>query len=518
MEIYLLKSAACLAVFFSFYKLLLERESIHNLKRFYLIGSLVISFVIPLITFTTYVETSEGFTQIYTGGNTPMIVSESKEAINYLPLILWSIYGIGVLFFSLKFFRNLNGLIQKIRKNPTHKVKDIINVLLQESVVPHTFFKYIFLNQQKFESKNIPEEVLLHEEIHARQKHSIDILFIELLQILFWFNPLIYLIKRSIKLNHEFLADKAVLNRGVDLTQYQQTLLAFSSSADSPILANSINYSFIKKRFTVMKTNTTKKTLWFRSLLLLPLLAVLLYSFSTKEVIEKEKIQVNETKVPITLFQSDNEIDRETIIQEKASKEQVAEYNKLAKKYNSMSDNMVIRGKELERIRYIYNLMTLEQRRNAEPFPNFPPPPPLTDTHRSSKNIKVIKGVNNSDKNIPPPPPPHVKKIKTYKTGTGEIIEVEEVPEYSENIEIIEVVDAPAPPPPPVPALHMKELAAKGAVFYMEEKEISAKEAIDLVKESNSINISITEKNSQKPIVKLSTKPIVVKTIDNDRP
>ena len=129
----------------------------------------------------------------------------------------------------------------------------------------------------------------MHEETHAKQKHSLDILFIEFMQILFWFNPIIYLIKNAIKLNHEFLADQAVINKGIQPSKYQHILLAFSSNATEPQLANAINYSSIKKRFTVMKTKTSKQTFWLRSFILLPLLAFLIYSFSDKVTVEKER-------------------------------------------------------------------------------------------------------------------------------------------------------------------------------------------------------------------------------------
>src|SRR5690606_32168397 len=215
---------------------------------------------------------------------------EETPKTNYLPIILWSVYGAGVLFFGFMFFKNLWGLVGKIKRNPKLKSKNFINVLLNDLVIPHTFFSYIFLNKHKFETQQIPKEVLLHEETHAKQKHSLDILLIELLQVIFWFNPFIYLIKHSIKLNHEFLADHAVLKQGTETLKYQSLLLAFSSNASEPQLANAINYSSIKKRFTVMKTHTSKQTLWLRSLILLPLLAVLIYSFSERKVVEKPQV------------------------------------------------------------------------------------------------------------------------------------------------------------------------------------------------------------------------------------
>src|SRR5690606_25750447 len=179
MEVYILKSAAILAIFFAFYKLFLENTSIHNFKRYYLFGSLVVSFLIPFITFTSYVEVSPVF-YTYTAETSQIVFSETVESINYWQFALWTIYGLGVLFFGVKFFRNLFDLIQKIHKNPKYRNSGFINVLLSETVIPHTFFSYIFLNKKQFEHDEIPPEVLLHEQTHAFQKHSLDVIFVEL--------------------------------------------------------------------------------------------------------------------------------------------------------------------------------------------------------------------------------------------------------------------------------------------------------------------------------------------------
>src|SRR5690606_15934892 len=143
----------------------------------------------------------------------------------------WTIYFIGVLLFTVKFIYNLNSILIIIKQNPKFKTKKSINVLLEELIVPHTFLSYIFLNKTHFETYQIPKEVLIHEEVHVTQKHSLDILFIETCQILLWFNPLIYMLKKTMKLNHEFLADREVINQGITLSTYQQILLAFSSNA-----------------------------------------------------------------------------------------------------------------------------------------------------------------------------------------------------------------------------------------------------------------------------------------------
>ncbi|AEH01203.1 M56 family metallopeptidase [Lacinutrix sp. 5H-3-7-4] len=295
MEILILKSTACLAILLAFYKLFLERLNIHTFKRFYLLGAVLISIIIPFITFIEYIEPQFNvpYFEVDHSATINLLPVEQPiitEPTNYLPFILWSIYGLGVLLFLTKFCINLFGIVSKIKRNEKQKSGNYISVLLHDFIVPHTFFSYIFLNKTRFEAKAIPQEVLLHEQTHAKQKHTLDILFIELLQVVFWFNPLLYLLKKDIKLNHEFLADEAVLKQGIDSSTYQETLLQFSSTANEIPLAHAINYSLIKKRFTIMKTQTSKKAVWLRSFLLLPLLAGLLFSFSGREQVEKEVV------------------------------------------------------------------------------------------------------------------------------------------------------------------------------------------------------------------------------------
>ena len=438
MEFYILRSVACLGAFFIFYKLFLENENMHTFKRFYLLGSLVLSIIIPLITFATYAT--------LTGSNAPISLPDFNEFgtdkytlfLDLLPTILGTLYIIGVVFFGFRFAKNLVSILLKIKRNPKLKLSSYIHVLLQDKVMPHTFFKYIFLNKTKYDAFEIPSEVMLHEQTHAQQKHSIDILFIEILQIIFWFNPLIYMIKHSIKLNHEFLADEAVLSKGIESNYYQNLLLVFSSNTQTPILANSINYSLIKKRFTVMKTHTSKSKIWIRSLLLFPLVALLLFSFSAKE--EMEKFDV----API-----------DYTLQDGATKAQVKEYNKLAKKYNDMDQtNMRIKKSDIDRLKYLYNLMSNKQRKNSQPFPNFPPPPPAVE--KAPKPMKVAKGVNDHRANVPPPPPKAPKSVKVVK-GVND-------------------TDANIPPPPPkslkVKKVKTKELKTQKVLLKKEQEKL----------------------------------------------
>jgi len=557
MELYILKSSACLLILLSFYKLFLEKESMHTFKRFYLLGSLIISILIPWITFISYAAIPETVSNVFVIENIGVNVSETAITANYLSTILWTIYGIGVAIFSFKFFRNLTNLIIKIRRNPKLKLSRITNVLLNKEVTPHTFFSYIFLNKQRFESNEIPAEVLLHEKIHAIQKHSIDVLIIELVQVIFWFNPLVYMLNHSMKLNHEFLADQAVLNNGIAPTNYQNLLLEFSSNS-APQLANSINYSSIKKRITVMKTETSKRSTLLRTLVLLPLLALLIFGFSSREVVPLEgaeptpisnpdqaspeqleaynKIaafwnqrftETNKRIIPLTELNKLETIygrmslEQKTAAQpfpkcdpqkqewqEKATKEQVNEYNKLAKKYNTMDkENMFIMKNDVERLKYLYDLMSSKQRKNAEPFPNFPPPPKAPKEPKAPKSVKVTKGVNDMDPNVPPPPPKAPKVPKVQKT-----------PKSVKVVKGVNDMDSDVPPPPPPPPVvseepldHIVRMAYENAAFFYEGKRISSDKAIDIFKKNKHLNVETETFKNSNPIVKITKEGITIK-------
>jgi biopolymer transport protein ExbD len=318
MDVYILKFTACLAILVVFYKLFLENQNMHRFKRYYLLLALVFAFSIPFVTFTEYIEPSYT-ASTYQPSFESTVYYETTEVpkTNYLPIVLWSIYGLGVFLFLTKFILNLTHIFNKIRKNETQSTTSFIYVLLKDLAIPHSFFSYIFLNKQAFKSEQIPKEVLIHEQTHAQQKHSVDILIMELLQIIFWFHPLIYVMKHSIKLNHEFLADEAVIHQGIEASTYQKLLLAFSSNASKHLsteigITSSINYSSIKKRFTVMKTQTSKTRMWLSTLGLIHIIAILFYNFSSTEYILKESPEnietLQEDKILNVVVNSEDEI------------------------------------------------------------------------------------------------------------------------------------------------------------------------------------------------------------------
>jgi beta-lactamase regulating signal transducer with metallopeptidase domain len=256
MIIFFIKSTACLIVLYSFYHIFLRQQKILLFNRFYLIFSLVFSMIIPQIAIP--VKSSfpinnilERFTlttgKLIQGGavieNSPSIFTFQNILAN-LFIIISSILLIR---FALNIFRISRKIL--ISKRVDHSKTSI--VFVEERTLPYSFFRYIFVNQSDYENGKIEKELLVHEEAHCQQYHSIDIIIIELLNVFLWFNPAIWLFRKSILLNHEYYADSKVLNYR-DPIDYQQLLLNIILRNNTNYLVSNFKYSFIKSRINMM--------------------------------------------------------------------------------------------------------------------------------------------------------------------------------------------------------------------------------------------------------------------------
>ena len=301
---FLLKSAISLIVFLGFYYLILEREKIHKFNRFFLLISILISLIIPFVTFEfiEFVETApviqydepiniEKAEVVLNQNPTIEKVITAQESIDYLPYVFWSIYVSISLIFLFRFSKNYFKLIVKSNINPSVKYKNANLILLDEKILPHTFLNFIFVNSEDFKNKNIEDELFAHEMVHVNQKHTLDILFIEFLKALFWFHPLFYLYKKAIQLNHEFLADEEIVNTYNNVPYYQNLLLHKSNGNTTIYLASNLNYLITKKRLLMMTKNTSKKIALLKKVAAFPILAGLIYFFCI-EIIAQEKPKV----------------------------------------------------------------------------------------------------------------------------------------------------------------------------------------------------------------------------------
>lgn len=296
---FLIKSTICLFIFLGFYHLVLEREKMHQFNRFYLLGSIVISLVIPFITFEIIeiipiVENIEpiSLNTVPTTLNenlTQESVIHLQESINYTTYLLWGLYGLITFILIVRFVINCSKLISKSKSNTIVKYKNANLVLVDEKTLPHTFLNFIYINSEDYNNRDIEDELYTHELVHVNQKHTLDILFIEVLKVIFWFNPLFIFYKKAIQLNHEFLADEEIVKTYNNVPFYQNLLLQKSSNVQTIYLASNLNYLVTKKRLIMMTKSTSKPIAGLKKIAIFPILIGLIYFFCV-EIIAQEKI------------------------------------------------------------------------------------------------------------------------------------------------------------------------------------------------------------------------------------
>lgn len=268
----------------------LENEKMFRFNRAYLLASLVFSFVIPLqiISFQTTLSNKIGLIQL-----NELVIRKSNENLSaisfndFLMVLITIVYAFGILFLTTRFLYGLFSFYKKTKNSEIQFIKGEKIVLVEEAILPHSFWKSIFINKKEFENGKIPSELIAHEKAHLKQKHTLDILFIEVLQIAFWFNPLLLLYKKAIKLNHEFLADEAVNKQFGSVKSYQALLLDFVSNKNTIALASNINYLITKKRLLMMTKKESPVKIVLKVFSVGVVYALLLFVFSTNAMAQK---------------------------------------------------------------------------------------------------------------------------------------------------------------------------------------------------------------------------------------
>ncbi|RZL39471.1 MAG: hypothetical protein EOO96_00525, partial [Pedobacter sp.] len=219
-----------------------------------------------------------------------------------------------------------------ISKNEKIKTTDYTIVLVAKHKTPYSFLKYIFLNKEDYLNNGLEKEILKHEEAHVLQKHTFDILFLELLKIVFWFNPFLNVYKRAIQTNHEYLADESVIRNFNDIASYQQILFQ-KISINNVKLTSSFNYLSTKKRLIMMTKKTSKKLALCKQFAIIPLVALVVFLFSERTVAQTSPTKSTE-KNAVVHTASMPQSTKEGI-----TKEEMAKYRAIENKYKMLSKN-----------------------------------------------------------------------------------------------------------------------------------------------------------------------------------
>lgn len=284
---YLLNSGICLLILLLIYRLFLQKESMYQFNRFFLLFSIVVSFLIPLITVEVTIE--KAVSAILDPINPKLPIEYQNYQTTDTPTqsdFDWRFLGWGIYFFVsgillYRFFRNIKLILEKVKNNEIVDYNGYKLVLVQEDVLPFSFLTYIFLSKAAFQNGKITESILQHESTHVREWHSLDNIFIEFLLVFMWFHPGLYWSRSAIKLNHEFIADEAAL-RVTTVHSYKLLLVSMILPNQSPVLASNLKFSFTKRRLDMMNKKTMLSTKLIKAVALIPVLAVLIFVFSEK--------------------------------------------------------------------------------------------------------------------------------------------------------------------------------------------------------------------------------------------
>ncbi|WP_348822305.1 M56 family metallopeptidase [Flavobacterium aestuarii] len=289
------KSSGLIAMFYIAYFFLLRKETFFTANRWYLLGGLFTSVILPWIVFTTIVWV-EPAPANFDWSRIPItaVKKESFEINWYLILTCTYIIGTALLLLQFAFdFYSLNRVLKgkQIKQQADHKFIDT-----KENIAPFSYFNTIVYNSSLY-SESEMESILEHEKVHSEQYHTIDVLITRFFCILFWFNPFIWLYKKAILQNLEFIADSEASKNISDKKAYQLTLLKITAHENCVVLTNHFYQSLIKKRIVMLNKNQSKKWNSWKYLLVLPVLVAFVFLFQM-EVIAKEKNVIQKIEQP----------------------------------------------------------------------------------------------------------------------------------------------------------------------------------------------------------------------------
>lgn len=286
---YLLKLSISLSVVYLFYALVLRRLTFYTWNRWYLLGYSLLAFFIPFVNISPFLERGD-WTDNQVVQLIPVVsnyqaapATSSGQPDGWALFLFLLIAGIVIMLVRL-LTQYLSFL--HIRRSSQLLSGDTVKIYqVDRNIIPFSFGRSIFINQHQHNEEEL-KEIIRHEFIHVKQRHTLDILWGELLCMLNWYNPFVWLIRKSIRQNLEFIADHKVLETGLDRKQYQYLLLKVIG-VPAFAIASQFNFSSLKKRIAMMNKMRSAKIHLIKFLFVLPLVTILLLAFRNAAIHNK---------------------------------------------------------------------------------------------------------------------------------------------------------------------------------------------------------------------------------------
>lgn len=301
--VYCFQVALTLTAVFISYKLFLSKDTFHALNRAAILSGVTLSFLLPLVKlpkFLTFEAESEISETVFELG-TVIVSGDFVNSISYTDVLTYIIL-IGASVFFLKLLVSTATIILKVVRNRKIKIEQGTELIVSESVKsPISWLKYIFINSSDY--RDNPREILTHEMAHIHYRHSIDLIFIDLLCCLQWFNPVIWLFRKELRSVHEFQADAAVVNSGINAKNYQILLIKKAAGRNWSSVVSSLNHSNLKNRIAMMSKKSSKSAA-LKVLLPIAVTACLAVTFAN---CNNSMLATNDDKINENSFTNDNQ-------------------------------------------------------------------------------------------------------------------------------------------------------------------------------------------------------------------
>ena len=295
---YDLKVAALLAVFYMFYRLLLSRETFHCVNRIVLLTTAVASFILPLCVITLHktvvIELTE--THVDFEGMTMMIEEAEQQPFWQTAAVIAFFIGmVATLGYTLSNVLRVWLLISRSQQHP--QSDGTVICVTSFDVSPFSWMHYIVLSQSDYEAQDA--SILAHERGHIRRRHSLDLLLVDTLTALQWFNPAMWMLRQDLRAIHEYEADAAVLSQGINMRQYQYLLIQKAVSHCGYSVANGISHSTLKNRINMMLHKNSSRASLLKLLALVPIvgIALAMQAETVNDYVYTEKTQTPQKKV-----------------------------------------------------------------------------------------------------------------------------------------------------------------------------------------------------------------------------
>ncbi len=292
--VYSLKVSVFLIAFYLMFKSLMSRETLHRANRYLILGSIGLSFVLPLWHITLnaapgHAVTAAELSQSVVWLEEVIVGGGASHSFDWRALGVVAFYaGIGVCL--LRMIISIIGVLRVIRRGERQTLPDgTVLVITDDEQAPFSWIKYIIINR-KDHDENL-QEILTHEQAHIRCRHSIDVLVCDVFCCLQWFNPAMWLLRRELCAVHEYEADKAVLDSGINAKQYQILLIKKAAGGKWYSIANSFNHSKLKYRITMMSRKKSSGWTMAKALYVLPIAAFAAIAFANCSKTESENTQ-----------------------------------------------------------------------------------------------------------------------------------------------------------------------------------------------------------------------------------